>query len=187
MVAFNMLWKVCLVGALGFSATVTSTEVAQEQSTQEGLDKGVCSKEKEQATELVEVPEPTRIDTPKHADIVNPPKYSVEWYLLPKPQNRKYLRDKLPWHLYNAVPKDCNDPIDPLVEKEIREFFSVRSVEWYLESKPINRAALRYAIPAYLAEKVPLDCNEPISPATERRIRGFFSYSERMQRFLRLF
>ncbi|EDO06096.1 SmORF protein [Babesia bovis T2Bo] len=120
-------------------------------------------------------------------ELPEPSKYSVEWYLLPKPQNRRYLRDKLPWHLYNAVPRDCNEPISPWVEKEIREFFSVCSVEWYLESKPINRAALRYAIPSYLAEKVPLDCNEPISPATERRIRGFFSYSEEQQRLLRLF
>ncbi|KAG6439994.1 hypothetical protein BBOV_III000695 [Babesia bovis T2Bo] len=119
MVNLNTLPKICILVAFGISATVTSTDVAQEQPKKEELISGISSKENQNATEHVEVAEPTKIDTE------DPPKYSVEWYLLPEPESRKELRKQLPWAIAISVPKDCNEPIAPEVEQRIMEFSSL--------------------------------------------------------------
>ncbi|KAG6440135.1 hypothetical protein BBOV_II000915 [Babesia bovis T2Bo] len=84
MVAFNMLWKLCVVVAFGLSATAISTDVAQEQPKKEALDIGISGKEDQQATELVEVTEPTKTDIENQTETVEPPKSSLEWYSLHK-------------------------------------------------------------------------------------------------------
>ncbi|EDO06185.1 SmORF protein [Babesia bovis T2Bo] len=50
-------------------------------------------------------------------------------------------------------------------------------LEWYLLPYPINRKYLLKALPFDLAKKVPEDCNEPIDPKVEERIREFFLFS----------
>ncbi|EDO06630.1 SmORF protein [Babesia bovis T2Bo] len=138
MVAHRMLWKLCVVVAFGLSATVTATDVAQEQPKKEELKSGSLRKNGESTTKRQEVPEPTKTDTKEDTDPKGPSKFSVEWYLLPKPINRATLRDILPWNLQNSVPKDCNEPILPVIEKKIRKYFS------WVEQKPESRGALLY-------------------------------------------
>ncbi|KAG6440014.1 hypothetical protein BBOV_III001285 [Babesia bovis T2Bo] len=55
MIAFNMLWKICLVSAYGFCVTATSTDVAQEQSKKESFLSRFFNKKEEHGTEPVEV------------------------------------------------------------------------------------------------------------------------------------
>ncbi|EDO05205.1 SmORF protein [Babesia bovis T2Bo] len=175
MVAFNSFSKLCVVVALGLSATVTSTEVAQEQPKKESFVSRFFGKRDETATKRVEVQEKENSDSEEDIETGEPSNYSVEWYLLPKPLNRATLRYRLPRDLYDVVPLDCNKPIAPEVEKRIRNYFSLHTIEWYLLPKPLNRAALRYSLPSNLSKKVPEDCREPIKPEVEERIRKYFS------------
>ncbi|EDO05470.1 SmORF protein [Babesia bovis T2Bo] len=237
MVNLNTLPRICVVVVFGYSATVTSTEVAQEKPRKESLDSGFFHKNDKPSTELPEVEES--------------PMCSVEWYLLPKPENRVCLLEKLPFDVAKDVPWDCDEPIEPSLEKRIRKFFSLRgliftsmssypgldeinnvgqttqgsldgsfsskedepssksqevpepenmdsqeetdtagppkfSVEWYLLPKPENRKHLRNELPFDLAVALPEDCNEPILPVVEKRIRKFFSLSGKNQRLLRV-
>ncbi|EDO07001.1 SmORF protein [Babesia bovis T2Bo] len=178
MVAFKMLWKLCVVVAFGLSATVTSTEVAQEKPKKKSLDSALSSKEDEPAVATQEATEPQNTDTEENTETVDPPMFSFEWFLLPKPENRGQLRGKLPWNLAIAVPKDYNKSIVPATEKRIRKFFSLGDVEWYLLPNPINRAALRYSLPRHLGLAVPKDCNKPISAILEKHIRDYFSLKD---------
>ncbi|EDO05604.1 SmORF protein [Babesia bovis T2Bo] len=50
--------------------------------------------------------------------------YAIGWYLLPEPESRCALRYVLPPGLAAKVPEDCNVPIKPEVEKDIRKLFS---------------------------------------------------------------
>ncbi|EDO06000.1 SmORF protein [Babesia bovis T2Bo] len=104
-----------------------------DQTTQGSLDSSFTNKEDEPSSKSQEVPKPESMDTEEETDTAGPPKFSVEWYLLPKPINRGSLRDKLPWEMRNAVPEDCNEPILPVVEKRIRKFFSLSEKEQILE------------------------------------------------------
>ncbi|EDO07574.1 SmORF protein [Babesia bovis T2Bo] len=177
MVAFNMLWKLCALVALGLSATATSTEVAQEQPTQEGLDIGIPGKEYEQATELVKVPEQDNTDSEKEIATDEPPKYSVEWYLLPKPENRKQLCHDLPWYLFRLVPKNCKKPISTALMNQIRWYFSRRDLQWFLLPKQENRTALRKLLPIDVAAVIPEDCRKAIPSVYEKYIWTYFSLS----------
>ncbi|EDO07002.1 SmORF protein [Babesia bovis T2Bo] len=106
-----MLWKLCVLVAFGLSDTVTATDVAKDQPKKESLVSRFFGKGEQRATEPQQVSDP--------------PKYSVEWYLLPEPESRKELREELPYHFLLAVPEDCNQPILPVVEKRIRKFLSM--------------------------------------------------------------
>ncbi|EDO07636.1 SmORF protein [Babesia bovis T2Bo] len=125
MVASNMLWKLSVVVAFGFSATATSTEVAQEQPKKESFVSRFFGKKEEPTTKPEEVSKSDNVETQEDTETEEPPKYSVEWFLLPKPENRKILRYRLPLELAQCVPKSCNKTILPVVEKRIREFFSL--------------------------------------------------------------
>ncbi|EDO05471.1 SmORF protein [Babesia bovis T2Bo] len=283
MVAFNMLWKLSVVVALGLSATATSTDVAQEQPKKEELINGISTEKASTASKDEEVKEATGTSTQGNSDPEEPSKFSVEWYLLSKPLNRASLIDMLPWNLQTAVPgdckkpilpvverqirdhfswlekqkqkqkqkessssqgkttdvsqpkkesflsrffnknnkpvdipelpkyslewyfvqkpenrkhlrerlpyaskgvvaEDCREPIPPVLEKRIRDYFSLYNVDWYLLSEPENRSALRYVLPEDLAAKVPEDCNEPISTELEELIREHFTVVEKKQR-----
>ncbi|KAG6440165.1 SmORF protein [Babesia bovis T2Bo] len=173
MVGFKTLPKLCVVVAFGYSATVRSTGVAQEQSKKESFVSTFISKGDETTTEPLEVPE---------TQPGEPPRYSVEWYLLPKPESRKELRKQLPWYLAKVVPEDCNVSITPQLGKRIRRYFSVCSVEWYFLPEPVCRTALRNSLPTYLAAMVPEDCSKPIMSMVEKRIRKFLSLSQDEQR-----
>ncbi|EDO06097.1 SmORF protein [Babesia bovis T2Bo] len=175
MLSFNTLPKLCVLVAFGLSATVTSAEVVPEQPKKESLGSGFSRKNEEPSTKPVEVKETTKIETQDHSETTEPPKYSVEWYLLPKPESRAALRYFLPTVLANTVPKNCNEPILPVVEKRIRKCIALYAVDWYLLPKPENRTALRYMLPSDLAEKVPDDYDEPIDPEVEELIRKYFS------------
>ncbi|EDO06377.1 SmORF protein [Babesia bovis T2Bo] len=152
MVAFNMLWKLCVVVAFGLS--VTATDVSQEEPKKESLVSGFSGTEDEHGTE--------------------PPKFSLEWYLLPKPENRAALRYVLPRSLAKDVPEDYNKPIDPALGKVIRKYFLWYGFEWYLLAMPESRAALRYVLPKDLADMVPENFNKPIAPLVENDIRKHF-------------
>ncbi|EDO07151.1 SmORF protein [Babesia bovis T2Bo] len=115
-------------------------------------------------------------------DVPELPKFSFEWYFVQKPENRKHLRDRLPYSTKAFVAPDCREPIAPVFEKRIRDYLSLYSVDWYLLSKEENRIALRYLLPSDLAAKVPEDYNEPIDPEVEELIREHFSTVEEKQR-----
>ncbi|EDO06370.2 SmORF protein [Babesia bovis T2Bo] len=115
-------------------------------------------------------------------DVPEPPKYSLEWYFVQKPENRKLLRDRLPYSTKAFVAPDCREPIAPVFEKRIRDYLSLYSVDWYLLPEPENRTALRYMLPEDLAAKVPENCNEPIDPELEELIREHFTVIEKKQR-----
>nr|BAN64780.1 small open reading frame [Babesia bovis] len=134
MVAINTLSKLCVLVAFGLSATVTATDVAQEQPKKESFVRRFFGKREEPATKPVEVQRPENTETGE------PAKFSVEWYLLPKPENREQLRDKLPLDVVICVPKDCNEPILPVIEKKIRDFFSLS------EQEQISRRRYSYII-----------------------------------------
>ncbi|EDO05226.2 SmORF protein [Babesia bovis T2Bo] len=234
MVSFNMLWKLFVVVAFELSATVTSTDISQEQF-KDLVESRFSVKVAEHGTESQNVLKPRETDTEGE----EPPMFSVEWYLLPKPENRACLLEKLPFDMAKDVPEDCDEPIDAALEKRIRKFFSLRgliftsmssypgletnnvdqpnkasfvsrlfgkkgehdtkpheipqpinteteentdpeepprySVEWHLLPKQENRDALRYFMPWYISISVPKDCNEPIGPYLEKRIRKYFS------------
>ncbi|EDO07800.1 SmORF protein [Babesia bovis T2Bo] len=192
MVAFNTFSKLCVVVAFGLSATVTATDVAQEQPKKESVVSGSFRKGEESATKPHKLPERNKT----YIDPEEPPMFSIEWYLLPKPENRAYLLEKLPFDVAKDVPEDCDEPIDPALEKRIRKFFSLRgliftsmssyplevpepakySVEWYLLPKPENRSRLIEKLPFDVAKDVPEDCNEPILPVLEKHIRDYFSW-----------
>ncbi|EDO05210.1 SmORF protein [Babesia bovis T2Bo] len=182
MVAFNTLWKLCVVVAFGLSATATCTDVAQEQPKKESFVSRFFGKKEEAKTQPVEVQQEEITKAQENTDAEEPPKYSVEWYLLPKPQNRKHLRDKLPYDLAYFVQRNCNSPISPEVEREIREYLLLYTVDWYLLPEPESRTALRYSLPSNLASKVPENCNEPIDPELEKRIRKYFSSLQKKKR-----
>nr|BAN64594.1 small open reading frame [Babesia bovis] len=211
MVTFNTLWKLCIVVAFWLLATVTSTEVAQEQPKKEPFSSRFFGKNEEPAAESQEILEPENADTKEDSETAGPPRYSVEWYLLPKLENRAQLLEKLPFDVAKDVPRDYDEPIDAALEKRIRKFFSLRgliftsmssyppkvkdpgytgslehmetsgppkfSVEWYLLPKPDNRTALRTALPRDIAKDVPEDCDEPINPLVERSIWMHFTLS----------
>ncbi|EDO05468.1 SmORF protein [Babesia bovis T2Bo] len=120
MIGLNNLCKLFLVVALGFFATATSTDVAQDQPTQEAL----VSKEDEVATEPQEVPIPTKAETKKQTETSKRNMKFVEWLLLSEPENRKQLRERLPRDLAAMVPEEYDEPIKPFIEKKIRTFFS---------------------------------------------------------------
>ncbi|EDO05211.1 SmORF protein [Babesia bovis T2Bo] len=225
MVVFNMLWKLFVVVAFGLSATVTSTEVAQEQPKEESLIGGFSNEKESTVSKPSEVKEATGTSTPGNSDPDEPPMFTVEWYLLPKPLNRATLRYMLPWNLQTAVPEDCKRPILPVVERQIRNYFSwlektkqkesssaqgettnisqppkksftsrffgkkdastvkpvdvpdlpKYSLEWYFVQKPENRKLLRDRLPYATKAFVAPDCREPIAPVLEKRIRDYFS------------
>nr|BAN64200.1 small open reading frame [Babesia bovis]BAN65124.1 small open reading frame [Babesia bovis] len=185
MVALNMLWKLSIVVAFGFSATATSTDIAPEQPKKESFLSRFFGKNEKSATKSHDVSEPTKIDTQKHSE-TGLPKYDVEWYLLPKPENRAALRSFLPWYLSLSVPYDCNEAIETEVEQDIREYFLWSDFEWYMLPEPESRAALRFMLPSNLAAMVPEDCNEPIELAVEKQIWKYLSSSEHEQQAMRL-
>ncbi|EDO05209.1 SmORF protein [Babesia bovis T2Bo] len=184
MVAFNMLWKLCLVVAFGLSATATSTDVDQEQPKKESFVSRFFGKKEEAKTQPVEVQQEEITKAQENTDAEEPPKFSVEWYLLPKPINRATLRDKLPWIIQNTIPRDCNQPIASKSEELIREYIPRTYIRWYLLPEPESRTALRYSIPKDLANEVPEDYNEPIKPEVVKRIKKFFSLSINKQKAL---
>ncbi|EDO07150.1 SmORF protein [Babesia bovis T2Bo] len=175
MVTFNILWKLCLVVAFGLSATVTSTDVAQEQPKKESFLSRFFGKKESTATKPVEEKEASSHNTQGYSDPNDPPKYSVEWYLLPKPENRAALRKALPSDIAEMVPKDYKRRIWSALEGCIIKFFKIEAAEWYLLPEPESRAALRYVLPSDLAAKVPEDSNEAIKPEVEKDIRKLFS------------
>nr|BAN66230.1 small open reading frame [Babesia bovis] len=129
MLAFNMLWKLCVVVAFGLSATATSTEVAQEQPKKESLDSGISSEEEQIATEAVEVREPDNTESQERTETTKPSPLSLEWLLLPRRENRTALTYLLPDDLASKVPMFGLKPIDPALEEEIRKFFSLSKEE----------------------------------------------------------
>ncbi|EDO06732.1 SmORF protein [Babesia bovis T2Bo] len=124
MVAFNMLWQLCVAVAFGLSATVTATDVAQEQPKKESLVSRFFGKRDNFTTKSHEKAIPMKTKSQENTDKTDPPKYSLDWYLLPKPENRDALCYILPHDLLDALPEDCNEPIEPPLEKRIRERFS---------------------------------------------------------------
>nr|BAN64801.1 small open reading frame [Babesia bovis] len=225
MVSLNALFKLFVVVAFGLSATATSTDVAQEEPKKESLINGISTENSSTASKDEEVKEATGTSTPGNSDPDEPPMFTVEWYLLPKPLNRASLIDRLPWNLQTAVPRDCNQPILPVVEKRIRDhltwlekkkekesssaqgnttdisqppkkpftsrFFGKKdastvkpvdvpdlpkySLEWYFQQKPENRKHLRDRLPYATKGVVAADCREPIPSILEKRIRDYFS------------
>ncbi|EDO06631.1 SmORF protein [Babesia bovis T2Bo] len=171
MVAFNILWKLC---AIGLSATATSSDVAQEQPKKESFLSRFFGKKEEAKTQPVEVQERDNTDGKEDIETGEPPRYSVEWHLLPKPENRAALRSFLPRSLSRKVPEDCNEPIGPKLEKQIRNYFSLYGVEWFLLPEPESRAALRKALPSDIAKDVPEDCNKRMWCGLEEYIFKFF-------------
>ncbi|EDO07147.1 SmORF protein [Babesia bovis T2Bo] len=177
MVAFNFLWKFCVVLTFGLSATVTSTDVAQDQPTHKALDSGISGKEDKHDTEPVEVQEEENTKIGKHTKSVEPAIYSVEWHLLPNPESRASLREELPSDLAAKVPKDCNKSIAPPVMNRILWYFSWRDLQWFLLPKPENRAALLELLPSDVAALVSKDCNKPVTTIVENYIWKYFNLS----------
>eukprot|EP00371_Babesia_bovis_P001919 XP_001610566.1 SmORF [Babesia bovis T2Bo] len=220
-VSLNTLWKLSVLVAFGVSTTATATDVAQEQPKKEELENGSLRNKEKPGTKPVEVKEATRITTKRNSDPNDPPMFSVEWYLLPKPLNRASLRERLPWFAQNTVPRDCNQPIAPPTEKYIRNHFSwvekqkqkesssadatttnvsqpkkgsflsrffsknnkqvdipdlpKYSLEWYFLPKEESRKHLRDRLPYASKGVVASDCRESIAPVFEKRIRDYLS------------
>ncbi|EDO07699.1 SmORF protein [Babesia bovis T2Bo] len=120
MVSFNTILKLGAVVAFGLSTTATSTEVAQEQPKKESFLSRFFGKRDEPTTKPEEVSKSDNVETQENTDTDDPPMFTVEWYLLPKPENRKQLRERLPPKLADAVPENCKEAIDPSVVKDIR-------------------------------------------------------------------
>ncbi|EDO08745.1 SmORF protein [Babesia bovis T2Bo] len=173
MVAFNMLWKLSVVVAFGLSTTVTSTDVAQEQLTQDTLDGGFFCENGDIATESQEVVEGDNTDVEEQIETPEQPMYSVDSHLLPETESVSSLREELPSDMDKEVLKDCEEPLEPAGQRRIKKIFSLYTLDWYLLSEQVSRTALRRSLPSYLADKVPEDCNEPIDPEVEERIRKY--------------
>ncbi|EDO05206.1 SmORF protein [Babesia bovis T2Bo] len=154
-VSINKLSKLCALVALGLPSIATSTDVAQEQPKKESFLGRFFGKKPEAATKRVEVQEKENSDSEEDIETGEPSNYSVEWYLLPKPLNRAILRYLLPSSLAKKVPEDCNEPIDSLVENEIRKHFIWYGFDWYLLTLPQNRSALRKKLPRDGAKMLP--------------------------------
>nr|BAN65328.1 small open reading frame [Babesia bovis] len=178
MVTFNILWKLCLVVAFGLSATVTATDVAQEQPKKESVISGSLRKNEESDTKLQEAPKASNTDK----GTCGLPNYDVEWLLESKPENRAALRKALPSDIAKDVPEDYKKRMWSGLEEYIFKFFNIYATGWYLLPEPESRAALRFMLPSNLAAKVPEDCNEPIDPELEQEIKKLFSKKFQKQR-----
>ncbi|KAG6440004.1 hypothetical protein BBOV_III001195 [Babesia bovis T2Bo] len=129
MVAFNTFSKLCVVVAFGLSATASSTEVAQDQPTQEGSENGFFSEKDGVDTETVEVTEADNRESQERTETTKPSALSLEWLLLPRRKNRMALTYLLPDDLASKVPVRSLKPLDPALEEEIRNFFSLSAKE----------------------------------------------------------
>ncbi|KAG6440195.1 hypothetical protein BBOV_I005105 [Babesia bovis T2Bo] len=171
MVSINTFSKLCAIVAFWYSATVTSTEVAQEQPKKDSVVRRFFGKNEKSATKSHDISESTKIYTQKHSE-TGRPKYDVECFL--------------PWLLSLSVPKDCNEPIETEVEQDIREYFLWSDFEWYMLPEPGSRTTLLNLLPPDLASMIPEDCNEPIELAVEKQIWKYLSSSEHEQQAMRL-
>ncbi|EDO05467.1 SmORF protein [Babesia bovis T2Bo] len=100
------------------------TDVALDQPKKESLASRFFGK-REPGKESQDSAEATKTNTGENTETADPPKYSVEWFLLPKPENSAHLLEKLAFDMAKDVLKDCDEPIDSAVEKLIRKHFSV--------------------------------------------------------------
>ncbi|EDO06184.1 SmORF protein [Babesia bovis T2Bo] len=158
------------------SSSADSNSINVGNPMKKSIVNGPSGKKEEPTTESHDISQPTNTDTQENINEEEPPMYSVEWHLLPKPENRAAIRVFMPRYLAEDVPKDCSVPVSPKLEKRIREHFSLHGIEWFMLPKPQNRAALCKALPSDLAEMVPEDCNEPIMTIVQRQIIWFFSF-----------
>ncbi|EDO07801.1 SmORF protein [Babesia bovis T2Bo] len=129
MVAFNTFSKLCVVVAFGLSATVTATDVAQEQPKKESFLSRFFGKKDEAATEPMDMQKQENIESQEHINTTGPSNLSVEWLLLPRRENRRALTYLLPDDLASKVPMRYIKPLDSELEERIREFFSLSAKE----------------------------------------------------------